>query len=314
MFASTWFNATFRSTRRRCYSSTLLPEKLRPTDVLETLPQAFSKYYQTPVPQKPEISLAHQHRGSCITWNASTPPNPCRGFLYYHAPRPASFLAGSVRFRLTPGFDAASSVSLQAAFAAGSDLQIPGADGLPWTVPVWIVAKTPSLIPYRNILHTDGVKTFDPKWKAMAKADLTETSVALYALGQPFLVEFHMAFLRVYLFQPFPAPPLCGRIEVGFFDWTSPTFRQPYSGMAIMTLERLEGTIGIRLQKILSLSQRYVNDKIARPVEGETRLIQVAPVLFKEATKRTSPKYLGPERYLRQEILKLPHVSEMAVG
>ncbi|KAJ6463452.1 hypothetical protein C8R45DRAFT_520617 [Mycena sanguinolenta] len=307
-------NRTCRLTRRGFHSSTLSPTKLRPADVLETLPPALSKYYQKPVAQDPQKSLALQHRGSCINWETSTPPNPCRGFLYHHAPRPASPFAGSLRYRLTPGFDPTSSVSPQAAFAAGSDLQIPGADALPWSVPLWTVVQTRRLVPYSDMLRADGVQTSGQQWKPMAEADLTESSVALYALGQPFLVEFHMAFLRVYLFQPYPKPPLCGRIEVGFFDWTSPVFHQPYEGLGIMTLERLEGSLGIRLQKILSLSRRYANDNIAPPVEGETRPFQVAPVLFKEATKRTSPKYISGTRHLWQELSKLPHVSEMAVS
>jgi hypothetical protein len=39
----------------------------------------------------------------------------------------------------------------------------------------------------------------------------------------------------------------------------------------------------------------------------------VAPVLFKEATKATHPKFLGPQRYLMETLRKLPHVSEMTV-
>ncbi|KAJ7854964.1 hypothetical protein B0H14DRAFT_748028 [Mycena olivaceomarginata] len=73
-------------------------DKLRPTDMLEGFPQAFEKYYQEPIPQHPENSLALRHRGSCIDWEPRPPPKSCRGFLYYHEPEPASRLAGSVRF------------------------------------------------------------------------------------------------------------------------------------------------------------------------------------------------------------------------
>lgn len=225
----------FRLTYRRYYASkpetlkskisTLLPQKLRPTDMLEGFPQAFEKYYQEPIPQHPENSLALRHRGSCIDWEPRPPPKSCRGFLYYHEPEPASRLAGSVRFRLTPSFDP--DTSPQAAFAAGSDLQIPKA-GLPWSVPLWTLLRVPSLAYFRDVLHADGVQTIDPKSKVIA--DLNETSVLLYALGQPFLVEFHMFYLRVYLFRG-TGPALCGRIEVGFIDPTSPSYRQPYLGM-----------------------------------------------------------------------------------
>lgn len=80
-----------------------------------------------------------------------------------------------------------------------------------------------------------------------------------------------------------------------------------------MTLERLDDSLGLRIQKILSLSQQYINPNIAPPVEGEIRPLRVAPVLFKEATKATHPKFLGPQRYLMETLRKLPHVSEMTV-
>ncbi|KAF8192645.1 hypothetical protein K438DRAFT_1762000 [Mycena galopus ATCC 62051] len=317
------FTANARFTRRCCNSerristllerkiSTLLPEKLQSTDILETLPHAFRQYYQKPIAQDPAISLSMRHRGSSINWTPSVPPNLCRGFLYYHAPQPASRLAASVRFRLTPGFDPASPVSPQAAFAAGSDLQVPDADGLPWSVPFWTVARARRLRNYADLLRADGVEVFDPPGNT---ADLTETTVALYALGLPFLVEFHMATLRVHLVMPHPMTPLCARIDPGFFDWTSKAFRQPYQGMGIMTLERPEGTLGLRMQKILSFSQNHPTSVIAPPVEGEIRPLNVSPVLFKEATKPTSSKYIGAQKQVSSAFNKLLHVSEMTVS
>ncbi|KAF8217725.1 hypothetical protein K438DRAFT_8244 [Mycena galopus ATCC 62051] len=310
--------------RRISTLSTLLPEKLQAADLLENLPHAFHKYYQKPIAQNPEVSLRMRHRGSNIAWTPSPLPNLCRGFLYCHAPQPASPLAASVRFRLTPGFDPASSVSPQAAFAAGSDLQVPDADGLPWSVPMWTLARTRRLNDYSDLLRADGVQVLDPPGKSAE--DLTETSVALYALGQPFLVEFHMATLRVYLFMSQPVPPLRGRLELGFFDATSKEFRQPHRGMAIMTLERLEGqsasrlpvvdagAVGLRVQKILSVSQEHPSSEIAPPVEGEIRPLKIAPVLFKEATKPTDPKYKGAQTHLSWVVKRMPHVSEMAVS
>ncbi|KAJ6554574.1 hypothetical protein B0H19DRAFT_1071943 [Mycena capillaripes] len=288
--------------------SSLRPDKLRPTDFQESLPNVFHRFYQKPTPQSRNTHLGLRHRGSCIDWVPAAPPERCTGFLYYHAPYPASSLVGSMRFRLTPKFDPASAVSPQAAFAAGSDLQTPGADGMPWSVPLWRLIKRADVRPFLDVLPADGMAVPD-KWPP--GKGLTEDSLLIYALGQPFLVEFHMATLRVHINSPSPGL-VCARIEPGFFDWTLKTFRQPYAGMGIMSLERLaNGTVGLHLQKILSLKQDHVNQSIAKPVEGAIRPLELRPVLFKEATKPTDRRYIGQKDWLNQIFNKLPHVSEM---
>lgn len=276
------------------------------------------------MPQSRDRHLGLQHRGSFIHWVLTAPPERCRGFLYYHAPRPASEFAGSVRFRLTPEFDPTSPVSPQAAFAAGSDLQIPGADGMPWSVPLWRLLKPVDVRPFLEVLPADGIKL--PQKMPPGK-ELTKDSVLIYALGQPFLVEFHMPTLRVHLDSPSPGM-ICARIEPGFFDWTSKSFRQPYrgaclgrpsfrtfllfEGTGIMSVERLPtGTLGVRLRKILSLAQAHVNLDIPEPVEGAIHPLKLRPVLFKEATKPTDRKYIGQTDFLRHIFHRLPHVSEM---
>lgn len=79
-----------------------------------------------------------------------------------------------------------------------------------------------------------------------------------------------------------------------------------------MTVERLpSGFIVTKLQKILSLSNAYSNPLVPTPVEGMTRDLQVAPVLFKEATRPDRPKYIGAQKRVASMISRLPHVSEL---
>ncbi|KAJ7603399.1 hypothetical protein DFH06DRAFT_1329299 [Mycena polygramma] len=245
-----------------------------------------------------------------MAWTPANPPDACRGFLYCHAPSPVSPLVWSVRFRLTPDFDPASTVSPQAAFAAGSDLQTPGADGFPWSVPVWWLLKRPNLRRYSDLLRADGAQIPYGKWQA--GKTLVEEDVILYALGQPLLFEFHMPTIRVNMLRHTPGPPLVARLEPGYFDWTSKTYGAPYSGMGIMTVERrADGLLVSHLRKILSLTQEYNNPNVEPPVEGVTRPLEFGPVLFKEATKRTDRKYIDGNKVVQHVLSALPHVSDI---
>lgn len=311
--------------------STFRPERLRPSDCVENLPRIFNKFYCRPESKPALTSIGDQHIGASIEWVEVKPPTPCKGFLYYHAPKPATPLAGTMRFRLTPDFDPASGVSPQSAFAAGSDLLIPDAGDLPWSVPIWSIAPPMTMAPVCAVLRADGHTVPN---SPDTKKKLTKGCLTLYALGQPFLVEFHMHTVRVWFLTNNGANMTCGRIQTGFVDLANKKFRSPYTGplsaitfssffssgyrnagMGIMTLDRLDnGILVTRLQKILSLTQVYVNEHIPPPVEGMTRELQLAPILFKESTKSTNRKYKGSLDHLRGVVAHLPHVSELHVG
>ncbi|KAJ7452126.1 hypothetical protein B0H11DRAFT_2074438, partial [Mycena galericulata] len=292
--------------------STFRPERLLPSDCVESFPNLLSRYYFRPEPQPALTSIDRQHVGAYINWVPSNPPEPCKGFLYYKSPAPpVTQLAGSLRFRLTPGFDPASGMSPQSAFAAGSDLLIPDGGGLPWALPTWSIAAERRLYSVRDILNEDGhlVPIPDPSWKPM-----TRDSLALCAIGQPFLVEFHMKTIRIWVLRP-PLPAVCARIVTGFVDTTNRLRRSPYTGMGIMTLERLpNGSMVTRLQKIISLSQAYVNPLVAPLVEGMTRQLELAPVLFKERTKPTKPKYVNARKAVEHMVWNLPDISKSGTG
>ncbi|KAJ6472772.1 hypothetical protein C8R47DRAFT_724917 [Mycena vitilis] len=289
--------------------STLQPQNLRPADFRSSLPHPFHKFYQKPASHPRELTLGWRHRGSNMAWTSANPPDACRGFLYCHAPRHVSPLAWSVRFRLTPDFGYTSTVSPQTAFAAGSDLQTPGVDGIPWSVPVWWLSKRPNLRWYSELLRADGAQIPHGKWQA-AKT-LVEEDVILYALGQPLLFEFHMPTIRVHILRH-DGSPLVARLEPGYFDWTSKTYGIPYSGMGIMTVERrADGVLVSHLQKIISLTQEYHNPNIELPVEGAMRPLEFGPVLYKEATKRTKRKYIDGYKVVQSVLSALPHVSDI---
>ncbi|KAJ7146107.1 hypothetical protein C8R44DRAFT_863914 [Mycena epipterygia] len=297
--------------------STFRPESLLSTDFLKTLPHPFSLFYRVPLSQPAKTSLAHQHIGASIAWGNTTPPKPCSGFLYYHKPDgPASYLAGSLRFRLTPDFEPTSETSPRTAFAAGSDLPIPDAGGLPWSLPVWTLAARPALRPACAVLTADGFRVPDSMMSFLKS--MKDSSLALYALGQPFLIEFHMPAIHAWVLPPsshFRNAPLAMRIGTGFADLASKRFPTPYEGLGIMTLERLaDGSLVTRLQKIFWLSQVYANHTVAEPVEGMTRALHVAPVLFKEATKSTAPKYRDAQQAAASLLSCLPHISELGLA
>ncbi|KAK7055430.1 hypothetical protein R3P38DRAFT_1356254 [Favolaschia claudopus] len=289
--------------------STLSPRKLRSTDFLESLPTVFHESYQKPAPKHSQISVITRHRGSTMSWAEAPPPDNCRGFLYVHRPVVSSPFASSVRFRLTPNFDPTSSaMSPQDAFTAGVDLSLPGAEGMPWSVPLWRFVTSWRTHPYGAQLHTAGVHMFHPKMKTTLR-ELTRTGVIFYALGQPLLVEFHMAALRVYL--PYPDTVARMRLEPGYYDWGSKVYPQPYNGMGIITVELLKGTLVTRVIKVLSLSEPYLNTKIDRPVEGQIRTLQLHPVLQKEATKRTDRRYINGQKHLLNTLARFPHISDI---
>ncbi|KAJ7079960.1 hypothetical protein B0H15DRAFT_857437 [Mycena belliarum] len=284
-------------------STTFHREKLRSTDFLDALPYPFAQHFYAPVSEDAIRSIANRHIGASINWGLAGHPQSCRGFLYYHIPPQSMPLAGSLRFRLTPDYDPTSGASPAVAFAAGTDLRIPNAGDLPWAFPAYKLAR---MAPVRDFMRAEGWNLPDPK--ASGTASWAENTQIIHALGQPFLVEFHMVSLRAWLLRIFPTPPLCARILMNFTDLDSKHHRSPYAGFGIMTIERRlpDGLLVTRLQKILSLTQVCANDNVERPVEGMTRPLRVAPILFKSAVKPTSPKYKGGEQTVRSTISHLP--------
>ncbi|KAJ7619272.1 hypothetical protein FB45DRAFT_155389 [Roridomyces roridus] len=289
--------------------STFRPELLRPSDFLQELPDPFHRFHVRPRPRTALQSISDQHVGASIGWATTPPPIPCSGFLYYHSPSETSSLAGSMRFRLTPDYKP--DTSPQSAFTAGSDLLIPHAGNLPWSVPIWILTGQQHFGPVPNILRADGYPIVADSMAKELRKQLSSGCLTLYALGQPFLVEFHMHTIRVAVFASYANAITLGRIQTGFVDLESKNFRSPYRGMGIMTLDRLEdGTLVTRLEKILSLQEACLNERIPAPVEGMTRELELAPILFKESTKPTHPKYQGSLLHLRRAFDALPPISK----
>jgi hypothetical protein len=63
-----------------------------------------------------------------------------------------------------------------------------------------------------------------------------------------------------------------------------------------MTLERVDGQLVTRLQKIFSLSDLYLNRNVLRPLEGATRPLNIELVLQKEKDGLNKPKNAAAAR------------------
>ncbi|KAJ7701567.1 hypothetical protein B0H17DRAFT_1327661 [Mycena rosella] len=288
--------------------STFRPENLQSTDFFSALPHPFVNHYYHPQPESPEVSLTKRHLGSSIAWVPSKCPKSSGGFLYYHAPD-GTPLAGCIRFRVTEDYDPASGASPAAAFAAGYDLPIQHESRLPWAFPVWAVHRYPEI---RTLLRAEGWRVQERE--ASGTDTMTDCSLALHALGQPFLVEFHMYAVQVWILRP-GMRAMCARIVTGFTDLSSKKYRMPYQGMGLMTVERLpEGTLVTHLHKVFDLQQVYTNDNVPRPVEGMMRRLQVAPILFKAATKPDNAKYKGGADAAFAHIRALPDYDGPPIG
>lgn len=286
-------------------STTLHPGKLSSTDFLEQLPDPFTKYFYGPAPQTAAVTLPDRYIGASINWVLAQPPRLTPGFLYYQAP-PSTALAGSLRYRLTPHYDPASEESPLDAFTQGTDLVVPNTGSLPWSVPVWELAR---ISPLRNLLVSDGWLVPDPD--VVGLGSLNERSLALHALGQPFLVEFHMATVRAWILPPWPARPVCARILTNFVDLSSKYPRTPFEGFGLMTIERHPKGFATRLLRVLSRSGAYgrgstKNKKTLQPIAEMSRPLRVAPIIRRAASSPDHPEYVAAHSAILKAISSLP--------
>ncbi len=118
----------------------LNPSKLTPTDHLTTVRYSqhqlhvytpfFPGRFQLVLPQSPRT-------------NQSLSSVTIGGFLYYHRPTRAPPLAGELRFRVTASDDPTD-------FPSGLDLMTDR--GVPWTIPLSVIATFEKHEPLRNLL------------------------------------------------------------------------------------------------------------------------------------------------------------------
>ncbi|KAJ7241277.1 hypothetical protein C8J57DRAFT_1726768 [Mycena rebaudengoi] len=87
-------------------------------------------------------------------------------------------------------------------------------------------------------------------------------------------------------------------------------FSHPYTGLRLMTLERVDGQLVTRLQKIFSLSDLYLK---RNRCEGATRPLNIELVLQKVKDSLDRPKNTAAARALKFAVSHLPHVSELGI-
>lgn len=144
--------------------STLALEKLSQADMID-----LSAQYRT------DVHVADFNKGAASLVPGSYKPTPIKyvshssrtvyvqfparttGFLYYkQPPRGVSSMAGEVRFKVIPPWssdDHSNSLDL----SQGYDLLTP--NGLPWSIPLWMITSQPFYSPFLHLLLHDGLIT-----------------------------------------------------------------------------------------------------------------------------------------------------------
>ncbi|KAJ7629035.1 hypothetical protein FB45DRAFT_47476 [Roridomyces roridus] len=241
-----------RILRKQHICSTLIPEKLLPSDYID-----ISNYKAPSVAwaSNPETALLPVYR-----WESSRTsrfPADTRGFFYY-GPRPGlPPIASSLRFRCTPSSDPAS-------FKDGHDLLLP--TGLPWQIITAQIANPgPTYLSVRTELFRSGLLTehalkewrrcFGPP-KPAAFWRLPMNSIILFSLDQLFPVDFQ-SHLHLQILTPGMRRPYLLR-SYRFFAWHPWNLElkmQPFFGTALARLE-LSPTqphlLHLRIAKIIS--------------------------------------------------------------
>ncbi|KAJ7701549.1 hypothetical protein B0H17DRAFT_1195329 [Mycena rosella] len=205
-----------------------------------------------------QVTDAHQRQyGDQIQMAEGAFPPDTRGFLYYHSVPNQSPLGGGVRFRVAQSPDAHG-------FLAGHDLLME--HGLPWHIPIWQLCSRRAHTNLLTVLKADG---FAPPEMLLAseKLNISNDSVLVTALGQPWVVRWNWEFSRVY----FTAPDRHAVSTLVNMPWvkTGSAFPTPYSGRGLVSVIRLpDGTLGLRVDKVLQLRRDGVNINTIMPEEG----------------------------------------------
>jgi hypothetical protein len=182
---------------RRAWISTLVPERLRPTDLLD-LSGLKAASCAVEDSSKPPSTLAYtssydtQKGKTCIPFPSNT-----RGFLYCHVPDPDHPAAAEVRFRLTPEV----ADDPQTAFELGNDLLL--SPETPWRILVFSIARSRGTYEsLATLLLRDGLASQEAmSYWAQAKNTLRldRRTQVLCRLEQPFVYRLDSEALSVYV-------------------------------------------------------------------------------------------------------------------
>ncbi|RDX43191.1 hypothetical protein OH76DRAFT_1361551 [Lentinus brumalis] len=212
---------------------TLNPSKLTPTDHLTTVrysQHSCQLHVYTPFfPGRVQLVLPQSPRT-----NQSLSPVSIGGFLYYHLPTRAPPLAGELRFRVTASDDPTD-------FPSGLDLMTDR--GVPWTIPLSVIAKFEKHEPLRHLL-TAVDKAVPQQVMDLAAAQEHRQHYNgghlmgnryLHAFGQP----FDLALDHTYHAFAFVSRNRIAHTQFHYVGWLSAAGVQhaPFLGRAICCFE-----------------------------------------------------------------------------
>jgi hypothetical protein len=182
---------------RRVWISTLVPEQLRPTDLLDLsgLKKASCAVENS---SKPPSNLVYTSSYDAQKRKTRIPfPSNTRGFLYCHVPDPDHPAATEVRFRLTPEV----TDDPRTAFELGDDLLL--SSETPWRIQAISIARSRGTYEsLATLLLRDGLASQEvmTHW-AQVKQDLRldRQTPVLCRLDQPFVYRLDSRELRLYV-------------------------------------------------------------------------------------------------------------------
>ncbi|KAJ7756276.1 hypothetical protein B0H16DRAFT_696393 [Mycena metata] len=237
----------------------------------------------------------HMRQVGDIVYTTDTPfPPDTKGFLYFYSPPDRHPLCGCIRFRVAE--DPSSR-----GFQAGHDLLLP--HGLPWEIPIW---ETVTWGGYKNLLDVLAADGFAPPLLQLAcrSANVERDSVFISALGQPWLVDWATEFSRIYVIRPLlhPVPILIPHPWFQNYRGLRPA---PYSGRGIVSvITTPEGNLGLRVDKVLYMTQHSNNLDTVRPVDG--LVTELGARLVQKSTKGTELKAFQTVVHALSPIKMLP--------
>ncbi|KAF7297327.1 hypothetical protein MIND_00966000 [Mycena indigotica] len=224
-------------------------------------------------------------------------PEDARGFLYYYSPSDQNPIAGSLRFRLAKE-------ATRKAFIEGSDLRMD--HGIPWALPIYEIATSPSFESLWKILVLDGLAP-PHMLKACEALGVVPDSVFIAGLGVPWAVDFSYEYSRLYICVPGMHPiPLMIR-HPWFNRQVTPD--SPVSGRAVLSIIQLsDSTYGLRINKILRLKQEIHVQGALLPEEGQVTPLRVRAVV--RTTKLTEERIRRLEQAAVSPVYRLPWAHE----
>jgi hypothetical protein len=217
--------ATLAALPLRASISTLVPERLRPTDFVDW---SGIKQPACPVDSSadPVATIAFTSLYGAQRRRTRIPfPSGTRGFLYCHVTDPAHPVANELRFRVIPG-DVSNP---QTAFTAGEDLFV--SPGIPWSLRAIKIARSRALhASLATLLLRDRLVSQQAvdHWVRLPRAHLHHQTPVLCRLNQPFVHNLDASMHVIYVANKLNLHRVC--LPAFMRDYRASFGMYPYSG------------------------------------------------------------------------------------